>query len=333
MSMDILKKIRSLTTDIGIYQHGKLNKPAPKFGYALEDQSRALLVANSADDLILKKIYLDYIVRSKRQDGLLYHFYFKDDKAGFFKNSENDLRPNTEVAFAITLWSLLTVFKNIKINKDIEPIISKLIKDANDWNSTRAMATALLGLVNMEHESDLEKNFKKKLHQLFQSSSSEGWVWFEDYLTYANAIIPWSLWELCLKRKCAKSLDIALKTTDFLIYTCQEKETPCPIGNKGWYYKGMKKAIFDQQPIDAAYMVCCLEKAYEATNKKYYLDWAKKWFKWFYGNNVNKISLLDKDFGCFDALTSDGVNLNQGAESNICFLMAYFAAKRLNILN
>jgi len=331
--MDILKKIRSLTTDIGIYQHGKLNKPAPEFGYALEDQARALLVANSADDLILKKIYLDYIVRAIRKDGLLYHFYFEDGKAGFFKNSENDLKPNTEVAFAITLWSLLTVFKNEKIDKDIEPVIGRLLEDAFGWSSARAMATALLGLVNLEHESSLEKLLKNKLQQLFFNSFSEGWIWFEDYLTYANAIIPWSLWELYLKRKCMKSLEIALKTTDFLIDTCQEKEIPCPIGNNGWYYKGMKKAIFDQQPIDAAYMVCCLEKAYEATNKIYYLDWAKKWFKWFFGNNIKRISLLDKGFGCFDALTPDGVNLNQGAESNICFLMAYFAAKRLNILD
>ena len=331
--MDILKKIKSLTTEIGVYQHGKLDKPAPEFGYAIEDQARALLVADSAGNMALKKIYLDFIIRAKRKDGLLYHFYFEDNKAGFFRNSENGLKPNTEVAFAITLWSLLTVFKNEKLNKNIEAIVNKLMEEACKWNSSRAMATALLGLVNLEHENNLENIFKNKLQQLFLNSASEHWAWFEDYLTYANAIIPWSLWELYLKRKCAKSLDIALKTTDFLINTCQEGKIPCPIGNNGWYYKGKKKALFDQQPIDASYMVCCLEKAYEATNKKIYLVWAKKWFNWFFGNNINKIQLIDINSGCFDALTPDGVNLNQGAESNICYLMAYFAAKRLNILD
>lgn len=330
--MDILKKIRSLTTDIGIYQHGKLDKPAPEFGYALEDQARALLVANFANDKKLKKIYLDFIIRAKRKDGLLHHFYFENDAAGFFKNSENDLEPNTEVAFAITLWSLLAAIKNEELNEKTEIIINNLIKEAYKWNSPRAIATALLGLVNLDHENNLEKILKNKLQQLLLNSTSGSWVWFEDCLAYANAIFPWSLWEVYLKRKCRISLKIALKTTDFLINTCQERNIPSPIGNNGWYYKGNKKALYDQQPIDAGYMVCCLEKAYEATNKKVYLNWAKKWFNWFFGNNINKISLLDNNLGCFDALTPDGVNLNQGAESNICFLMAYFAAKRLNIL-
>ncbi|MHB1347052.1 MAG: hypothetical protein ACYCXK_06125 [Candidatus Humimicrobiaceae bacterium] len=331
--MDILKKIKSMTTDIGIYQHGRLNKPDPEFGYALEDQSRALLVANYADDHALEKIYIDFIIRAKRKDGLLHHFYFEDDKDGIFKNSENGLKPNTELAFAITLWTLLRVYENKRINKDIEPILDRLIKDAFKWTSVRAMATAILGLTTLEETSSQEEIFKNKLNQLFINSASGSWIWFEDYLCYANAIIPWCFWELYLKRKCRKSLEIAIKTTDFLIDTCQENKIPSPIGNNGWYYKGSQKALFDQQPIDAAYMVCCLEKAFEATGKEFYLYWAKKWFGWFFGNNIKSISLLDNDYGCFDALTPNGVNLNQGAESNICFLMAYFAAKRLDILN
>ncbi|MCX6384190.1 MAG: hypothetical protein NTV16_06885 [Actinobacteria bacterium] len=42
--------------------------------------------------------------------------------------------------------------------------------------------------------------------------------------------------------------------------------------------------------------------------------------------------LIDKDFACYDALNPEGVNLNQGAESNICFLMAYLSAKRMGIV-
>lgn len=49
------------------------------------------------------------------------------------------------------------------------------------------------------------------------------------------------------------------------------------------------------------------------------------------GGNIKNIPLIDKDLACYDALTPEGVNLNQGAESNICFLMAYLAAKRLNL--
>ncbi|MGB6607560.1 MAG: glycosyltransferase, partial [Atribacterota bacterium] len=95
---------------------------------------------------------------------------------------------------------------------------------------------------------------------------------------------------------------------------------------------GKNKALFDQQPIDSSYMICCLEKAYYATEDNFYLNWAKKWYKWFFGNNINNIPLIDENFACYDALNPEGVNLNQGAESNICFLMAFLAAKRLEII-
>ena len=53
--MDPLKKIKSMTSDIGIYQHGKLNKPDPAFGYAIEDQARALIVVDEFKDIKLQK--------------------------------------------------------------------------------------------------------------------------------------------------------------------------------------------------------------------------------------------------------------------------------------
>ena len=185
--------------------------------------------------------------------------------------------------------------------------------------------------MNLDYEHSLEKKLKEKLHKFYFDTHSDDWAWFENYLVYANAIMPWALWDIYLKRKCKISFEIAKKTTGFLIQNCQKNNMPSPIGNKGWYLRGKSKALFDQQPIDAGYMVCCLEKAYYATGNSYYLDWAEKWYNWFWGYNIKNISLIDKDFACYDALSPEGVNLNQGAESNICFLMAHLAAKRLGI--
>ena len=244
-----------------------------------------------------------------------------------FKNEEYNSKTNIKEAYGITLWSLLAT-KNNK-DDDIKKIIKNLIKDAHNWTSPRAISAALLGLLNLDYQCSLENELKVKLHNFYFETHSDNWIWFENYLVYANAIIPWALWEIYLKRKCKTSFEIAKKTTEFLINNCQENNIPSPIGNKGWYLRGSNKALFDQQPIDPGYMVCCLEKAYYATKDNIYLDWAEKWYKWFWGNNIKNISLIDKNFACYDALTPEGVNLNQGAESNICFLMAYLAAKRL----
>lgn len=331
--MDLLKKIKSLTTKTGIYQHGKLDKPDPKFGYAIEDQARALIIVSELKEKKLQKIYLDFILNAKRADGLLYHFYYENKKNGLFVNNEHDSKPNTKEAYGIILWSLLkTQIKDKNVNDKTQNIIKNLIKDAYRWTSPRAISAALLGLTNLDLPDRLENILKEKLHNLYLNTSAGNWEWFENYLVYANAIIPWSLWEVYIRRGDRASFEIAKKTTGFLINTCQENNFPAPIGNKGWYFKGGNKAIYDQQPIDSSYMVCCLEKAYLATGSKFYLNWAKKWYEWFDGNNINNIPLVDDNLACYDALSKNGVNLNQGAESNICFVMAHLAARRLNLI-
>lgn len=205
------------------------------------------------------------------------------------------------------------------------------MKEAHNWDSPRTIAAALMGLLNLSRSNVLEKELRKKLHNLYFKNSYKSWVWFESNLTYANAIIPWALWETYLKRNCKTSLEIAERTTNFLIEKCQQDNIPAPVGNNGWYFKGKKKAIYDQQPIDPAYMVCCLEKAYFATKNDFYRSWAEKWYRWFFGYNIKGTSLVDNNFACHDGLTPEGVNLNQGAESSICFLMAFIAADRLGI--
>ena len=333
--MDPLKKIKSMTSSFGIYQHGKLNKPEPEFGYAIEDQARALIVVDEFKDIKLQNIYLNFIKNAQRKDGLLHHFYFYNNGKsinngkGQFRNEEYNSKPNVQEAYGLTLWSLLAT--NVNKDDDLKKIIKNLVKDSYNWTFPRPISSALLGLSNLNQYNSLVDELKIKLHNFYFNSCSDDWEWFENYLVYANAIIPWALWEVYLKRKCKISFDIAKKTTDFLIANCQENNFPAPIGCNGWYIRGKNKALFDQQPIDAGYMVCCLEKAYYATKENFYLNWAEKWYKWFSGNNIKDTSLIDENFACYDGLSPKGVNLNQGAESNICFLMAYLAARRLGI--
>lgn len=324
----LLQKIKQLTTGVGIYQHGKLAQPDPSFGYALEDQARALIVAHQFREKDLEKIYLNFIIKARNKDTFLNQYYY-EDKRGFVE----DITPLTvldrQEAYGITLWALFST--NNFQDKEMKPLVDQVCANAHLWVSPRAIAAALLGLSSLSIQNSLEKELVEKMHSLYSKVATGSWQWFENYLTYANAILPWACWEISLSRKDKEMEKIAVLTTNFLIDACQTKGVPTPIGNQGWYKKGGEKALFEQQPIDVAYMVCCLEKAFLATKNQFYLDWAKKWWKWFWGNNINKIPLIDNKYGCYDGLTKEGVNLNQGAESNICFLMANLVAKRLNL--
>jgi len=314
---DRLIKIRQLTSKWGIYQHGHLKRPDPKFGYAIDDQARALIVANEFGDKNLEKIYLDFILSAIEEKNPYHYFYDKN----------NEIVPDrknrcSEDALGMIVWALM------KAGRDGD--IQFIVEMARKWVYPRSIAYTILGL--LEDDKHMVENFL--INNLISYYKEDGeWKWFDNSLTYGNALLPWVLWKRGVKRNDKKALMIAETATKFLINTCQDEGVPMPIGCKGWYKKGGVKNKYDQQPVDAAYMVCCLEQAYLATNCKYYYEWADKWWNWFFGNNTKGVKLIDENGACFDAVTDKegGLNLNQGAESNICFLMAYLAVKRLGL--
>lgn len=319
--IDCLWKLKQLTSKWGIYQHGLLVNPDPRFGYAIDDQARALIVVRQFNNNeYLEKIYLDFILEAIKDGNPRHYFYDDDDGKMIIPDKKSRC---SEDALGMMVWALV----NTKHADKVEHII----RQATNLAYLRSTAYVLLGLLEGEERAE-EKLLVDRLFSAFKEDGS--WKWFENYLVYGNSLLPWALWKRAVKRGDNEAMNIAKKATGFLIETCQDNGVPMPIGCNGWYLRGKKKNKYDQQPVDAAYMICCLEQAYLATDDNYYLDWARKWWGWFFGNNTKGVNLIDENGACFDAVTGkpEGINLNQGAESNICFLMAYLSAKRMGIV-
>jgi hypothetical protein len=52
-------------------------------------------------------------------------------------------------------------------------------------------------------------------------------------------------------------------------------------------------------------------------------------FSWFLGNNhLNQVMYNSASGACYDGLEKHNVNINQGAESTLCFLMAQMTIER-----
>ena len=97
----------------------------------------------------------------------------------------------------------------------------------------------------------------------------------------------------------------------------------CAIGQKGWHIRGKQRSYFDQQPVDTSSMVQTLIVASQICESKDYLDKAMIAFNWFLGrNHLNQIVYDETTGGCYDGLGKHSVNLNQGAESTISYLLA-----------
>lgn len=242
------------------------------------------------------------------------------------------------------LWSLGHYIVNGKDRKLVDTsieIVKKMNKQTDQLLYIRGWAYSLIGLSYLAHYFGDESVYYQRLIALtekiqavwFQhtlSSDRDGWKWFENTLTYANAMLPLSLLHSYEVTNDEKTLQIALESLEFLETTCRERDIPAPIGNLGWYKKGGKPARFDQQVIEAADMVLAYGKAYEVTADNKYLKRAQEWFEWFYGHNMTGVLMVDTKTGAvYDGLMENGVNRNKGAESTICYLLAYLELSRL----
>ena len=195
--------------------------------------------------------------------------------------------------------------------------------------STRAMAFNIKGLFYYNLRNDLPsitnliEVLAERLARMYEHESEKNWNWFESYLTYANSILPEAMLLAWLTIKKTNYLNIANKSFDFLLSQTFDENQIKVISNKSWLSKGGKRENFGEQPIDVAYTIMALHTFYCTFKNEEYLDKLKIAFSWFLGNNhLRQIIYNPCTGGCYDGLEETNVNLNQGAESTVSYLMA-----------
>lgn len=156
----------------------------------------------------------------------------------------------------------------------------------------------------------------------FHKYAKDDWAWFEHVLTYSNGMIPRILFMAYSVLGKEDYVQVGKQSLEFLTSQCLVDGVLHPIGCNGWYRRGGERAWYDQQPVDAMSHMLSYLAAYDATGEQRYLTLAKTCFGWFFGHNSVGEALYDPvTGGCYDALTEEGPNLNQGSESTICCLL------------
>lgn len=307
-----LDHLKRLTDDYGIVQFANNTLPNMNYGYSMDDNARALIVAVNEKEDKLADIYLNFIKKNQKEDGSFYNYINKDR-----------IIENKEIAEDVqgrVLWALGKTLKGREFFNKALPYIKKI-------QSPRAKAFALLGL---KSEQKLMKELADNLVELFLKGNKKKWKWFEDCLTYSSSRIPESLFFAYSNLGEKKYLEVAQKSTDFLISKTFSKDKYIPIGQDGWFLKDKRRALFDQQPEDPASIVELLVYAYEVTKKEEYREKAIIAFEWFLGkNHLKQVVYDDSTGGCYDGLGRYSLNINQGAESTVCYLMARQAIKKV----
>ena len=337
-----LDHLKQMTTDTGIIQFSKINQPDIDSGYTLDDNARALIATcmyyqSTSDKTILPEIqkYLNFIKRCQQPEGNFINYV---DKNLQFTEQNQDV--NLDDSNGRALWALGYVISLIgvlpaEIIAVADKIIGKSLSQLNTIHSTRAMAFSIKGIchyhktINSPENLVLIKTLANRMVQMYKHESHEKWEWFENYLTYANSILPEAM--LYAWQATGETIykDIAVSSFKFLLSHTFNENGIEVISNKSWFHKGQKPDRFGEQPIDVAYTIMALSKFYDVFKDDEYLEKLELAFNWFLGNNrLHQIIYNPCTGGCHDGLEEANVNLNQGAESTVSYLMARLTVEK-----
>lgn len=327
-----LSHLKTMMDNTGVLQHATHGIPCFKSGYTTDDNARALIVILQSQEIFgnqetepLAITCLSFLQYAHMPNGL-FHNFVSFDRRFLDKEDSGDSFGRAVWACGYTLCSGL----NPNMKGAAKKMIDEAMPQAMLLEDPRPIAFVIMGLhyylkAFPKQPGVFEKILalgEKLLCMLEQNSDSE-WVWFENILTYCNARIPQALFLAFDSTKDNRFLEAAEKSFGFLLSKTINKGIFAPVGQNGWFPKGGEKACFDQQPIDAGSTVEAAVSAFNTTGNTKYVEAAYCAFKWFFGGNIHGLNVYDSARGaCFDGLVSDGVNLNQGAESTLTFILA-----------
>lgn len=327
-----LDYIKRLTDDTGIVQHARFGIPNLKEGYCMDDNARALILVlmsydqlKNKESLDLLPIYLSFIQYMQCDNGDFRNFLS-------FKREYLDEK-GTDDSFGRTLWALgfmIGSSPNNSYKEFARELFFNSLKHLPNLQHLRGYANSIIGISEyLSSNSDeavelLLNQLCDKLIMAYSNNKNENWHWFEEKMTYDNAILPMALLKAYKVTSIETYREIGLESLTFLDEVTHEDGCYVPVGNNGWYFKNGEKAVFDQQAIETMAAVMMYYQAFEVTHQTSYIEKMFNCFLWFLGENKLRIPLYDHETtGCCDGLTEVGLNRNQGAESTLAYYISY----------
>ncbi|MFZ1525356.1 MAG: glycosyltransferase [Saprospiraceae bacterium] len=341
-----LYHIKKLTTDVGMIQFSRINIPDKTTGYTLDDNARAMVaicqhytLSGDEDDIKLIRIYHNFIRACLQKDGNFLNYVDTD-----LRFTSQNFQTNLDDSNGRAIWALGFLISKCNLlptdilNNAIEDF-DKALQHAENIHSTRAMAFIIKGLYfaslksRKERYLDIINILGQRLLKMYDHESEINWQWYESYLTYGNSIIPEAMLCASLVTGNTRFKDVAKLTFDFLLSKTFKGDRMQVISNQTWMHKGDEikaKVTGGEQPIDVAYTILALKRFSEIFEDNEYNDKMKHAFNWFLGeNHLQQIIYNPCTGGCYDGLEKHNVNLNQGAESTVSYLMARLTVDKI----
>ncbi len=326
-----LDHLYRLTDSTGIVQHARYHLPFYEEGYCTDDNARALILSLMLADTGIQDRRLAQVTDTY---SAFLNYAYADGHRQFRNFMSYDRRwledVGSEDSTGRTVWALGTCIgrsTDRNCTTWAMNLLERVLPTIADMGSPRAWAFALVGLNEYLKRFDndrlaktIQQQLTDKLMFRFSETAMEDWPWFENVLSYDNAVLTQAL----LVSGDATAQETGLTALRWLMkLQTSERGHFQPIGSNGFYVKGQTRAFFDQQPLEAQSSVAACLAAFRLTGDAEWYRKATRVFRWFSGLNDLGLPLYDMQTGgCRDGLHIDRVNMNQGAESTLSYLMA-----------
>jgi glycosyltransferase involved in cell wall biosynthesis len=326
-----------MTDNTGIFQHAIFNVPNFAEGYCTDDNARAFILTLLLEETTslatqrqfehLASTYVAFLWAAFDQETCRFR-NFMDHQRRWLE------RAGSEDSHARALWAAGTALgrSTKEGHRNLCALLfQRGLPTVESFTSPRAWAFALLAIHEYLRAFSGDRNANQvreiltnRLVELFRANSSKDWMWFEPVVTYDNARLSHAVILTGYWTSRGDVVEIGLRSLRWLVE--QQKADGdhfAPIGSNGFWTRGTECARFDQQPLEAYAMIAACVEAYSLTSDPMWQRAARRCFEWFLGRNDLGESLYDSSTGgCRDALHSDRVNQNQGAESSLAFHLA-----------
>jgi hypothetical protein len=330
-----LRHLLRLTDDTGVVQHAMCAIPNRHEGYCVDDNARALLLTlyldklgvNSSEVAVLQSRYAEFVNHAIDESSGQVRNFMSYSRNWLEESGSSDSIGRT----AWTLGACVARSNQSGVRTWAKRLLPSVLQRVDECDSLRSWAFGLLAIAEYR-EIDKEdrlingigQSLMERLSKAYFMNSTPEWNWFEDRLTYDNAKLPHALMAIAHSFGNASLVEQMLGALGWLCdQQCNAKKCFVPIGSDQFYVRGSVRSYFDQQPLEAWASTSACLYAYCLTSDRRWIDQANLAYAWFHGNNSLGICMVDASTGgCFDGLHSNRVNLNQGAESTLSWLLA-----------
>lgn len=327
--------LRRLTDSQGLLQVARGDVPDRFSGYdAIENATALRLCAMGSETVesdvshLLAKTYYGFLSRGRRYDSGVRHHC--DSTGGWTMRGDDGLvQSHLARGLAAVVVSELPIRLRLSASDWWRMLIDE---QAAQVESPLAAANWLIA-VGQLRTADPGRDLQRVetlahwlLEEFYYPNRTNNWEWFEPQWSPLAATVPTGLWYAyhCLGER--RIFRVAQAMTQFVVNNLFSGELFQPVGTQGTWSKGSSRPPYNQTPPEVCSVVELLCTAERISGTLSYGDYAELAARWFEGQNVRRVSLINPSGGgCHDALTADGLDANQGAAAILSCLLSHAA--------